>query len=172
MIFLWILTSLIISCHTNVVFVDESGLNRYYRRLYARAKRGVRVHDVKHGKKYKRTNIIGAKWGDKHIAMQCYQHSTTAVFFEDWFEFELIPLLPEKSIIVMDNASFHRKKVLWQIAERYGVIVLFLPPYSPDFNPIEKSWANFKIWLVDNLSRFPSVDFAVDCFFNQIPLLA
>jgi len=154
-----------------MVYVDESGLNRYYRREYARAKRGVKVHGTKHGKRYKRTNIIGAKWGKKHIATQCYQHSTTAGFFEDWLEFELIPQIPEYSIIIMDNASFHRKNFLRKIADRYDVIVLFLPPYSPDYNPIEKSWANLKAWLKDNLHRFPSIDFAVDCYFNQLPLL-
>jgi transposase len=148
------------------VFVDETGLNREYRRLYARAKRGVKVHDTRPGKRQKRTNIIGALWGEKHIAMQCYEHSTTSAFFEDWFEFELIPLLPTGAVIVMDNASFHRKNALWKIAEKYGVFVLFLPPYSPEFNPIEHSWANFKRWLCDNYNRFSCFDFAVETYFT------
>ena len=63
------------------VFVDETGLNREYRRLYARAKRGVKIHDKKSGKRQKSTNIIGALWGDKHIALKNYEHSTTSVFF-------------------------------------------------------------------------------------------
>ena len=147
------------------VFVDETGLNREYRRIYARASRGVKVHGIKPGKRQKRTNIIGALWGKKHIAMQCYEHSTTSEFFEDWFEYELIPLLPEGAVIVMDNASFHRKKVLWKIAERHDMFVLFLPPYSPEFNPIEHSWANFKRWLCDNLNRFSCFDFALDTYF-------
>jgi len=57
------------------------------------------------------------------------------------------------------------QEVFYKIAEKYGVYVLFLPAYSPDFNPIEKSWANLKHWLVDNLVRFPSLDFAVDVYF-------
>jgi len=149
----------------NLVYVDESGINRYYRRLYARAKRGVRVYDKKSGKRYKRTNIIAGLCNKKHLAVQCYEHSTTAVFFEDWFEFELIPILPENALVIMDNASFHRKQKLYDIAKRYDVNILFLPPYSPDLNPIEQSWANFKRWLVDNRSRFPSLDFAADCYF-------
>ena len=150
----------------NLVYVDETGVNREQRRLYARAHRGVRVYDKKSGKKGKRTNIIAGLCDGKHLAVQCYGHSTTAVFFEDWFEFELIPVLPENALIILDNASFHRKQVLYDIANRYGVSVLFLPPYSPDLNPIEKSWANFKRWLIDNRSRFPSLDFAVDCYFS------
>ena len=148
------------------VFVDETGLNREYRRLYARAKRGVKIHDTKPGKRQKRTNIIGALWSKKHIALQCYEHATTSAFFEDWFEFELIPLLPTGAVVVMDNASFHRKNALWKIAEKYGVFVLFLPPYSPEFNPIEHSWANFKRWLCDNFNRFPCFDFAVETYFT------
>ena len=150
----------------NIVFVDESGLNRYYRREYARAKRGVKVYGKKPGTRHKRTNIIGALWNDRHIAMQCYEHSTTALFFEDWFEFELIPLLPENALIIMDNASFHRKNILYNIASRFGIYVLFLPPYSPEFNRIEKSWANFKQWLKTNLDRFPCFDFAVMAYFT------
>jgi transposase len=150
---------------SNFVFVDESGLNREYRRLYARAKRGVEGYDTKPGKRQKRTNIIAGLMGDRHLAVQCYEQATTSAFFEDWFEFELIPLLPENSVVVMDNASFHRKSVLWKIAERRGVYVLFLPPYSPEFNPIEQSWANFKEWLKYNSVRFSCYDFAIAAYF-------
>jgi len=151
----------------NFVFADESGLNREYRRLYARAKRGIKVHDTRPGRRQKRTNIIGALCNGKHIAMQCYEHSTKALFFEDWFEWELIPLLPENSVVIMDNASFHRKNVLRIIAEKYGVYVLFLPPYLPEFNPIEYSWANFKEWLKYNFARFSCFDFAIEAYFEK-----
>jgi transposase len=66
----------------------------------------------------------------------------------------------------LDNASFHRKAKLHEIAAKYGVFVLFLPPYSPHLNPIELSWANLKRWLKDNLYRFPSPDFAVEWYFS------
>jgi len=103
--------------------------------------------------------------------VQCYEYSTTGAFFEDWFEFELIPLLPENAMVIMDNASFHRKNTLYKIASRYGVGLLFLPPYSPDFNPIEHSWANFKKWWSYNFLRFPIIDFAVDFYFGSLPML-
>jgi transposase len=154
----------------NVVFVDESGLNRYYRRLYARAKRGVKVYDKKPGKRTKKTNIIaGLVYGDsgkRHVAVHSYEHATNSEFFEDWFEWELLGEIPENTIIVMDNASFHRKEKLIEIAARYDSVVVFLPPYSPEFNPIEKSWANFKQWLRYNLHRFLSIEFAIDYYFN------
>ena len=159
----------------NFVFVDESGLNREYRRLYARAKRGVKVYAKKPGKRTKKTNIIAGLLygvsGKKHIAVNSYSHSTKSGFFEDWFEWELLSQVPENSVIIMDNAPFHRKSQLAEIAAKYGVTVLFLPPYSPQFNPLEKSWANFKTWLKYNFNRFPIIDFAVDYYFNERPLL-
>ena len=155
----------------NLVYVDESGLNRHYRRLYARAKRGVKVYDKKPGKRACKTNIIAGLLyggsGKKHVAVHSYSHSTNSRFFEEWFEWELLGAIPENSIIIMDNASFHRKAILMEIAARYGSIVIFLPPYSPQFNPIEKSWANFKAWLKYNLSRFPSIDFAIVYYFME-----
>jgi transposase len=151
---------------TEVIYVDECGINAYYQREYGRAKRGVRVKGVRRGKRFKRTNVIAGLWGSKHVAVQCYTHSTTSAFFEDWFEFELLAVISENALVILDNASFHRKKHLFKIAQRYRVNLLFLPPYSPDYNPIEKSWANFKRWLCDNLKRFPSIDFAIEYYFN------
>ena len=153
---------------SDVVYVDETGVNQHYQREHGRSKRGSKVQDTKRGKRFKRTNIIGALRGKEHLAVQCYEHSTIASFFEDWFEFELIPLLKENSLVVMDNASFHNKKRLLEIANKYGIILLFLPPYSPDYNPIEHSWANFKRWLKDNIKRFSNFDWAIQCYFYDL----
>jgi len=155
----------------NFVYVDESGLNREYRRIYARAKRGVKVYDKRSGKKIKKVNIVAGllygACGKKHIAVHSYEHSTKAAFFEDWFEWQLLAEVPENSVILLDNASFHRKQKLTEIAARYGVVVLFLPPYSPEFNPIERSWANFKEWLKYNSDRFSILEVAIDFYFNE-----
>ena len=67
----------------------------------------------------------------------------------------------------MDNAIFHRKKELRKIA-RGKVRLLFLPPYSPDYNPIEKSWAHMKSFLRNNLEDFESVASAIYNYFGVI----
>jgi len=56
----------------------------------------------------------------------------------------LIPKLPENSVIVMDNATFHKRSDTLQVIENAGHTALFLPPYSPDLNPIEQKWAQMK----------------------------
>jgi transposase len=144
--------------------VDESGVNTYFQREYARAPRGELIEDVKRGTKFERTNIIGARCMKKHIAVKCYRHTTDAEFFEKWFEECLIKETPKGYTIIMDNATFHRKTQLRKTA-RGKVRLLFLPPYSPDYNPIEKSWANMKRYLRDNLQYFQSVDDAIYNYF-------
>ena len=157
-----------------LVYLDESGIQRQHYRTMCRAKRGVKVYSPRPGKRVKKMNVVAGllyniydKSRKKHVAVHCYDHSTTAASFEEWFEWQLLAEVPEFSLIIMDNASFHRKDRLLEIAARYNVFVLFLPPYSPEFNPIEHSWANLKTWLKSNLPRFFSLDFAVDCYFDE-----
>lgn len=78
------------------------------------------------------------------VAPMTYQQTMDSTLFEAWFEHFLMPSLTEKSLIIMDNARFHRISVLKDIVEQKGHKVLPLPPYSPELNPIEKIWANIK----------------------------
>lgn len=151
-------------CYSEL-YVDECGVDEEYHREYGWAEIGVRVHDTKSGKKGKRTNVVAGLWGNTHVAVQCHGQAIRSMIFEDWFEHELIPTIPYASLVILDNASWPRKKHLYSLAEKHGILLLFLPKYSPDFNRIEKSWANFNLWLADNFFRFPSLDFALLCFF-------
>ena len=63
-----------------------------------------------------------------------------SALFEMWFEKCLLLCLEKDTTIVMDNVSFHRKKQLYEICSKYGFNLIFLPPYSPELNPIEKYW--------------------------------
>jgi len=68
----------------------------------------------------------------------------------------LLPVLPPGSVIVLDNARFHQSPTTLRLVETAGCQLLFLPPYSPDLNPIEQLWAAFKTRLRKNLSPPPT----------------
>lgn len=144
--------------------MDESGVNKDFQREYGRAARGEPVTGTQRGRSGKRTNVIGALCNKKHLAVQSYNHATNASFFEQWFKECLLDEVPKGCTVILDNARFHRKTRLREIAEKKHVNVLFLPAYSPDFNPIEQSWANMKKWLRSN-GPFSSIDWAIYAYF-------
>ncbi len=88
--------------------------------------------------------------------------------FEYWFSSQLMPILPKDSVIVMDNASFHRKKQLFSIAQEYKHRLIFLPPYSPELNPIEKFWNKLKRLLKKILLNFSTFDDALFKYFQVL----
>jgi len=150
-----------------IVYLDESGINRYMSRTHARAPRGKSVTIKRPGKRYKRLNIVAAQCEGEIIAPYVYEWSTNAVWFETWFEWHLCPSLKSKSVIIMDNAKFHRKTRLSQIAKFYGFLILWLPPYSPDKNDIEPLWANLKKFLQNNSQHFDSMQTAIRDYFQS-----
>ena len=109
--------------------------------------------------------IVAAQLNKKIIAPLEYSGTMRSDLFEYWFSKQLIPILPKDSVIVMDNASFHRKKQLFSIAQKYKHHLIFLPPYSPELNPIEKFWNQLKRHLKKILLNFPTFDDALfECF--------
>ena len=117
------------------------------------------------GSHFKRVNAIGALCNNGHIAVECYRHSTDSACFEDWFENCFLKEIPKGYTAIMDNAKFHPKERLRELA-RGKVRLLFLPPYSPGYNPIEKPWANMKRYLRDNIHYYQFVDSAIYDYFG------
>jgi hypothetical protein len=146
------------------VYVDESGVHTCLQREYARAPRGETIEETTQGKKFERVNVTGALCGGKHSAIECCSQTANSGFFEGRFKNNLLEEIPNGCTVIMDNASFHRKKELRKIA-RGRARLLFLPPYSPDYNPIEKTWANMKRFLCNHLKEFKSVDIGIYNYF-------
>ena len=89
--------------------------------------------------------VAGYNYLEKKIVAPIeYTGYTDTQIFNQWFEEHLCPSLTPKTTVVMDNASFHKSPKLTKIAERFDIHILYLPAYSPDLNPVEKVWANFK----------------------------
>ena len=143
-------------------YVDESGFNACYDREYGYAPKGEKVFGEISGMKFQRTNLVAAQIDGRTVAPMYYERSTDSAVFEVWFEGRLMPALSPGDVVIMDNAQFHRKGELRKIASRYHILVLFLPPYSPDYNPIEKLWANMKRWLKKNMRNYDSFEDALE----------
>lgn len=119
--------------------------------------RGKKVYGAIPGRKFARVNIVAGLCEGKILGEYCYKGTTTAKVFEDWFCDFLLPETRRGDVIIMDNASFHSKKRLREYALIYKVRLIFLPAYSPDYNPIEKVWANLKRFLKNTRMTFSSM---------------
>jgi len=85
-----------------------------------------------------------------------------ASVFEKWFEDKLLNCLPKGHVIIMDNAAFHKKEVLQNLAEKYSQILIFLPSYSPEYNPIEHMWSVLKRKVASCVHLYGSVSQALN----------
>jgi len=123
--------------------------------------RGERVFGEVYGTHFGRTSIVAAlNAANKLVAPFAFKGYMNGGLFEGWLEQVFVPCLtnPKKSLLIIDNAPHHRKDLIYDIADEYGFGVAFLPKYSPDLNPIEKSWACIKNWLRLFLRDFDSFD--------------
>ena len=78
------------------------------------------------------------------LTVALFSCSINTEIFTNWIIYDLIPKLPPNSVVIMDNASFHKGALMQQVLKDAGHTVLYLPPYSPDLNPIERKWAQAK----------------------------
>ena len=102
---------------------------------------------------------------NESIAPMVFNGSCNTNLFEAWVEKFLIKELKPGQFVVMDNASFHKSQKPKELIESVGCKVIFLPPYSPDLNPIEKFWANMKKWIKDEITHFANLYDALKQFF-------
>jgi len=128
---------------SQLIYVDESGIEQFLCRSYAWSFRGSPVYGPISGKRYQRESFIAAKVDHKIFAPLCYQGTCNTALFNMWVEKMLVPELHPGQIVIMDNAAFHKSQKTKELIERKGCRLVFLPPYSPDLNPIEKFWGNF-----------------------------
>lgn len=147
----------------SIAYVDETGIDEYMYRERAWSRKGTRVRDRISGRKYKRTGLAAALCRGRITDPMQYNGTMNSELFEAWLRDSLCPALPECSTIVMDNASFHRKAKVEEIVCEFGHKVIFLPPYSPELNPIERYWSSLKKRLRSVMQRMQSLDEAICC---------
>jgi transposase len=130
-----------------VVYLDEAGVDHRLTRVYGRALRGQQIFATVPGKRGKRINMIGGWFKKQFIAPLTFEGGCDQIVFNTWLETSLLPELPEGTTVVMDNAAFHKTPETKALIEAVGCHLLYLPPYSPDLNPIEHCWHTIKSWL-------------------------
>lgn len=129
------------------MYVDETGFDAPLVREYAYSKVGQRVLGEHTGKRFARTSLIaGLKEGQPIAPMEFKGYCNTDVVLT-WAKEMLIPSLKPGDVVIWDNATFHKSNRLANVFEQAGIRILFLPPYSPDLNPIEHFWATLKAWI-------------------------
>jgi transposase len=130
-----------------LVFLDESAAKTNMTRLRGRAPRGERVHDHAPAGHWGTTTMIGAVRLDGTTACMTIADATDTEVFRAFVERVLLPTLRPGDVVVMDNLSPHKNSETVGLLAQAGMSVRFLPPYSPDFNPIEKLWSKVKAAL-------------------------
>ena len=128
----------------SIVYLDESGFNSGVYRPHGWGAKGQRVYGDCSGKRLSRTSLLLAQCGLKRFSPLLFSGTGTTALFKRWLEQSLIPLLRPGQTVVMDNAASHKSKETEQLIIKAGCELLFLPPYSPDFNPIEKTFGILK----------------------------
>jgi len=123
-----------------IVYVDESGFADNMPRLWGYSKKGERCYDTIDWHERSRTNIIGAIIDNKFITACLFDGNINAEVFHTWLVEDLCPKLHEPVVVVMDNATFHKRKDTQAYLKQLGHILEYLPAYSPHLNPIEHKW--------------------------------
>lgn len=136
-----------------LIFIDETGLSTKMARLRGRALRGERGRaGVPHGH-WKTTTFTGALRLTGMTAPFVYDGPMTGNVFLTYVEQVLLPTLRVGDVIVMDNLPVHKTFGARDAIERAGAKLMFLPPYSPDFNPIENAFSKLKAMLRGRAQR-------------------
>lgn len=150
-----------------LVFLDESGVNTNMTRIYGRALRGARSVD----KAPLNTTILSSIRINGETSYTTYSGGTTKDKFVEYLKNILIPALHDGDIIVMDNMRSHHVKEVSEIinnSEKH-LTLLYLPPYSPDFNPIEMMWSKIKSVLrMIKIRNFSMLQNAIKTAFSKI----
>ena len=129
------------------MFIDETAASTKMARLHGRAPQGERLRaGVPHGH-WKTVTFVGALRLSGMAAPMILDGPITAEWFLAYVEQVLVPTLRPGDIVILDNLAAHKGKPVQQAIEAADASILFLPPYSPDFNPIEKAFAKLKALL-------------------------
>ena len=127
-----------------LIYIGESGIDKFISREYGGPAKGSKVIGEISDRRYTRESFVAALHQNKIIAPFCYKGTCDSTLFNFWLENFLLPALGPDYVVIMDNAAFHKSEQTKLLIKNAGCQLLFIAPYSPDLNPIEKFWGNLK----------------------------
>ncbi|SDW97448.1 IS630 family transposase, partial [Nitrosomonas communis] len=127
-----------------IVYIDESGFAQDAPRTHGYAPAGQRCHGTHDWHAPGRIKAIGALIGKLLLTVSLFALNINADVFHEWAMQDLLPKLPSHAVVVMDNATFHKRQDTQEAIQNAGHTLEYLPAYSPDLNPIEHKWAQAK----------------------------
>ena len=130
-----------------LVFLDESGVNIGMTRLYGRARSQDRVVEAIPNVRFHRTTVLSSIRWDGTLKSYVFEGALSGEYFKKYIDEFLAPSLSPGDSVVMDNLSSHKLKGVSESIRAVGAEVLYLPPYSPDLNPVELMWSKMKAIL-------------------------
>lgn len=152
-----------------LVFIDEAGCHTSMTRDHAWSPSGERAHGSVPRNRGVVTTMIGAMASDGVRAMMTIEGATDTEVFDAFVEQVLVPELREGDIVVLDNLGAHKPTRIRARIEAAGARMLFLPPYSPDLNPIELCWSKLKALLKSAAARtHEALDHAIAAALKRI----
>lgn len=165
----------------DLIFIDESGVNTSMDRAYARAPEGQRAYAYRPYQKGNNVTIVGAlsyQGIEASMTIEGYMDGECFIAFVNQV---LVPQLKIGNVVVLDNLSSHKAQAIRTAIESKGARLLYLPPYSPEFSPIELCWSKVKTLLrsfaardhdllqkaisiaLDSVSKFDAVAWFAHC---------
>ena len=128
-------------------FLDEAGSNVAMTRLYGRAARGERIYEPTPQNYGENITMLACLSSGGLSAPMTVEGAVDGQVFLAYVEQVLAPTLQTGDVVIMDNLGAHKVKGVAEAIEARGARVIYLPPYSPDLNPIEKCWSKIKTYL-------------------------
>ena len=136
-----------------VVFLDETWAKTNMTRTYGRSLRGTRLVQYVPNGRWQTNTFLGAMRSTGFVAPLCVEGAINGRAFLAWVEQHLVPTLKQGDVVVMDNLSSHKVKGVVEAIAVVGAEVRYLPPYSPDLNPIEMAYSKLKALLKKAAAR-------------------
>jgi transposase len=136
-----------------VVFIDETWAKTNMTRTYGRSQRGTRLTERVPAGRWETTTFVGALRADGFVAPLTVDGPINGPLFRAWVEQHLAPTLSTGDVVIMDNLSSHKVAGVREAIEAVGAELRYLPPYSPDLNPIELAFSKLKKLLRDGAER-------------------